>query len=197
MDEKKYEEMYEALMNFEHSAHEKNKKRVKAGMVCIIVIPIVFLILMFLTGSSRPVFLVLWIISLYGIAVYLIGIEYADHKLQENLAKMRGEEKEAEPLIGSRIENVEETLRGVRTMTLDTLFKRKDAENEEAVQELLPGEDSEAEADGVMTEEEGTGPAEAWEPETPVTEEKETDQAEADESESDTEAGDWSDEEHH
>ena len=35
---------------------------------------------LFITDSSKIIFLVLWIASLFGIAIYLIGVEYVDYK---------------------------------------------------------------------------------------------------------------------
>lgn len=129
MNEKKYEEMYNKMLEFEASTHEKNMRRIKAGIVCIFVIPLVFLILMFLTDSSKPVFLTLWIVSLYAIATYLIGVEYADYKLQKNLATFRGEDEEeveVKALIGQNLENIEETLREVRSNALAAFSSKEE-----------------------------------------------------------------------
>ena len=62
MDEEKYEQVFQAMLEFETTQHEKNGRRIKAGIRCLLIIPIVFLVLMFLTSSSKPVFLILWII---------------------------------------------------------------------------------------------------------------------------------------
>ena len=53
----------------------KYKTRVRRGFFCILVIPLIFLVLMF-SIDSRLVFLVLWIASIIGIALYLICLEY-------------------------------------------------------------------------------------------------------------------------
>lgn len=60
------------------------KKRVRIGFLLILLIPLVFLILMF-SISSKMVFLVLWIASIIGIALYLICLEYIHENLQEKL----------------------------------------------------------------------------------------------------------------
>jgi hypothetical protein len=49
-------------------------------------------VLLFLTNSSKIIFLVLWIVSLFLIAVYLIYVEYADYKIQEQLNIIEGNE---------------------------------------------------------------------------------------------------------
>ena len=113
--EKKYEQMYRAMLDYEDRAHLRNKHRIRVGLACLVFVPIAFLVLMFLTDSSKPLFLMLWIISLYGIAVYLIIVEYADHRLQEKLAQFRGEEEvEVKALIGEHMENMEDTLKTVK-----------------------------------------------------------------------------------
>ena len=43
----KYEQMYEMLVTYERKIHEKNQKRISIGLKCIIIIPLIFLILMF------------------------------------------------------------------------------------------------------------------------------------------------------
>ena len=93
----KYEKMYEKLVDYEKEIHEKNQKRIKIGLRCILVIPLIFLILLFWTDSNKVVFLILWIVSLFLLAVYLIGVEYMDYNLQEKLNELtEGENVEEE-----------------------------------------------------------------------------------------------------
>ena len=47
-------------------------------------------LLMIVPDSSKIIFLVLWIVSLFAIAVYLIGVEYVDYKLQEKMNEISG-----------------------------------------------------------------------------------------------------------
>ena len=47
-------------------------------------------LLMIVPDSSKLIFLVLWIVSLFAIAVYLIGVEYVDYKLQEKMNEISG-----------------------------------------------------------------------------------------------------------
>lgn len=71
--------------------HEQNQKRIKIGLRCIYIIPLFFLVLlMIVPDSSKLIFLVLWIVSLFAIAVYLIGVEYVDYKLQEKMNEISG-----------------------------------------------------------------------------------------------------------
>lgn len=61
----------------------KYKTRVRRGFFCILVIPLIFLVLMF-SIDSRLVFLVLWIASIIGIALYLICLEYIHDRLKRH-----------------------------------------------------------------------------------------------------------------
>ena len=64
---------------------EKNyQKKIKIGFINIIVIPLVFLILMF-SLESKLVFLILWILSIIILAVYLICVEYIHNKIQKQI----------------------------------------------------------------------------------------------------------------
>lgn len=64
-------------------AFEKNYKRmIRYGFLAIIIIPLIFLILMF-SLESKIVFLVLWIISIITISVFLIIVEFIHTKLEE------------------------------------------------------------------------------------------------------------------
>ncbi len=90
-DDKRLREMYDKLVGYEKTIHEQNQKRTKIGLRCIYIIPLFFLVLlMIVPDSSKIIFLVLWIVSLFAIAVYLIGVEYVDYKLQEKMNEISG-----------------------------------------------------------------------------------------------------------
>ncbi len=90
-DDKRLREMYDKLVGYEKTIHEQNQKRIKIGLRCIYIIPLFFLVLlMIVPDSSKIIFLVLWIVSLFAIAVYLIGVEYVAYKLQEKMNEISG-----------------------------------------------------------------------------------------------------------
>lgn len=90
-DDKRLREMYDKLVGYEKTIHEQNQKRIKIGLRCIYIIPLFFLVLlMIVPDSSKIIFLVLCIVSLFAIAVYLIGVEYVDYKLQEKMNEISG-----------------------------------------------------------------------------------------------------------
>ncbi len=109
MEEKsKYEEMYGKLVAYEQNIHLQNQKRIKIGLKCIAIIPLIFLILLFWTDSNKVIFLILWIVSLFALAIYLILVEYVDYNLQEKLNELRDEEDgTVDVLMGKQLDEVE------------------------------------------------------------------------------------------
>lgn len=108
MSNDKYRKAYNMVIEYEKEAHRKNQKRIAVGLKLIIIIPLIFLAMLFFTGSSKVVFLILWIVSLFILAAYLITVEYMDYNLMERMAKLRGENDDMEnyDLIGNdAIEN--------------------------------------------------------------------------------------------
>lgn len=83
----------EMIRNYYEKEHKRNKDRIRYGIIAMIIIPIVFLILLFAVKSSKVVFLVMWIASLFIISGYLIAIEYKDYNMSENLKDIIGEDK--------------------------------------------------------------------------------------------------------
>ena len=59
-------------------------------MRCLYIIPAIFLFLLMVMKSSKIIFLALWIISLFILAVYLIVVEYMDYNLQNHVNKLEG-----------------------------------------------------------------------------------------------------------
>lgn len=112
--EKDYEKMYDILAQYENEMHEKNQRRIRIGLRCIWLIPLVFLSLLFWTDSSKVVFLILWIASLFGIAIYLILVEYSDYKLQKKLGEISGQkDKEVQALLAPNLTGMEDKIRNV------------------------------------------------------------------------------------
>lgn len=58
---------------------------IKAGLYSIVIIPLIFLVLMF-SLDSKIIFLVLWIISLLSIAAFLIYEEFVNYRYRNLLS---------------------------------------------------------------------------------------------------------------
>lgn len=114
-DAVKYKEIYDAIIEYEKKIHIKNEKRIKIGLRCIIIILMIFLFLLFVTESSKVIFLILWIVSLFVIASYLIAVEYMDYNLQKKIKEFTGDEDaEFDGLLGDDLMQVHETLKRIK-----------------------------------------------------------------------------------
>lgn len=74
--------------------HKDNMRKLTIGFRSLLIVPTIFLALLFFTGSSKTVFLILWIVSMFIIAFYLVRIEYSDYQLQGRINKATDREGE-------------------------------------------------------------------------------------------------------
>lgn len=103
MEDKK-EIAYEGFIEFQRLLHEKNQKKIRVGLKVNILLPLVFLVISFISNGSKLVFLILWIVSLFGISFYLLYIEFTDFKMQHKMREFGlVTEDENKALIGSEV----------------------------------------------------------------------------------------------
>ncbi len=154
MDRKEdFEKLYDMMLEYEGEIHKKNQKRIKIGMKCLLIIPMIFLILLLLTQSSKLVFLILWIVSLFILAAYLIFVEYSDDKLQQKLSEISNREQaERDALIGSGIAQVEERIRTVIKDKELEVFKGQAEERQELSDDAKNGSEEAAEKEETEAE---------------------------------------------
>lgn len=98
MDEKKYSQLYQALLQEVLQFHNGNQRRIRKGMLSLLLVPLAFLVLLFLSEGSRVIFLLLWIVSMFGIAAYLIAVEYIDYEMQNKVKQITKKEVELDQL---------------------------------------------------------------------------------------------------
>lgn len=98
MDEKKYSQLYQALLQEVLQFHSGNQRRIRKGMLSLLLVPLAFLVLLFLSDGSQVIFLLLWIVSMFGIAAYLIAVEYVDYEMQNKVKKITQKEVELDQL---------------------------------------------------------------------------------------------------
>lgn len=128
----KYEAIYEKVLDYEQQLHLKNQKRIKIGLKCLWIIPLIFLFFLFWTDSNKVVFLILWIVSLFVLAAYLTVVEYMDFNLQERLRELVDEkDREVDTLIGKEFEQVENNLATMIQKIDDTLNSKAETQSEE------------------------------------------------------------------
>ena len=98
MDEKKYSQLYQALLQEVLQFHSGNQRRIRKGMLSLLLVPLAFLVLLFLSDGSRVIFLLLWIVSMFVIAAYLIAVEYVDYEMRNKVKKITQKEVELDQL---------------------------------------------------------------------------------------------------
>ena len=98
-------------------------------MRALVVVTLGLMLLMFLAEDNKVFTLILWILSMFALAAYLIGVEYMDYELQK---KLRDITQEEQTTLGQLIALPQLS----RAALLPQLLKRKDATlAEEAAQE--------------------------------------------------------------
>ena len=130
MDEKKYSQLYQALLQEVLQFHNGNQRRIRKGMLSLLLVPLAFLVLLFLSDGSRVIFLLLWIVSMFGIAAYLIAVEYIDYEMHNKVKQITKKEVELDQLtpLPSAMPQLLPLLRG------------RGQESEAAPEELAPEE---------------------------------------------------------
>ena len=131
----KYKEMYDKFINYEQNLHQQNQKRIRVGLKINIILPLFFLILSFAISEGKLVFLLLWIISLFGIATYLIYVEYSDYKMLEQVKELGVDEdalRDDVNLIGEGVQQAESNI----TEKLDYAGDLIDAEKQKIEAEI-------------------------------------------------------------
>ena len=90
---------------FAENMHTKNQHKKKICLRCMMIIPLVFMVLMFTMDIAKVVYLLLWVISLFIFCAYLIIIDYIDDKLARKLNDLNIEiqEKQADASIADSI----------------------------------------------------------------------------------------------
>lgn len=91
---KKYQQLYGRLLDEVKLLHERIKVGIRQGLKMLLIVPLLFMVVMFLTQGSKGIFLVLWIVSTFVIAAFLIALEYVDHGIQKRLEEITGMENE-------------------------------------------------------------------------------------------------------
>ena len=133
-NEIKYEELYDRFMDYQTKVHEANQKRIRLGLKVNIFFPLIFLTLCFLTDGSKLIFLILWIVSLFGIAFYLMYVEYSDDKLQRQMKAFGlggdGDMEDESSLISFGVENTEtKALRHMENVDRSIEEKKQEVQN--------------------------------------------------------------------
>lgn len=91
--DRRYEMLYEELLGKAVRLHERNKKRIKAGSIILVILPFALELMRRLTDSDKVVFLLIWVFCMFALCAYLIGLEYLDDLIKKNVKDMLDKEE--------------------------------------------------------------------------------------------------------
>lgn len=141
-----YKDVLDKFVDYEQQVHKQNQKRIQVGIKVNIFLPMIFLILSFAISSGKLIFLIMWILSLFGIAFYLIYVEYTDYKMMERMKDYGVDVMEnaslvvnsenieaAEEIVNERLDKVDERRAKIREKVRDEIDER--------IEEIKGGED--------------------------------------------------------
>lgn len=81
----RYEELYNRLLDRGLALHDNNRKRIKAGLIFLIVFTVLMILVRMITDSDRVVFMILWVVGMFVASIYLISVEYIDDSIRKTL----------------------------------------------------------------------------------------------------------------
>ena len=132
----------EKYKDYQQQLHEKNQKKIQVGLKVNILLPLIFLGLSFFVQGSKLVFLILWIVSLFGIASYLVYVEFTDYNLQEQLKEFSGQtDLEPEVLIGEKVELAEAQV-SQKMDKIDAIIDEEKQKVKEKIEKLKEEDDA-------------------------------------------------------
>ena len=113
--DRRYERLYDELLGKLVRFHERNKKRIKIGSIGLVVLPFALELIRRLTDSDKVLFLIVWIICMFALCAYLIGVEYLDYTIKNTVQEMlRKEGLDEDPVYGDLMVDQETLWKAVR-----------------------------------------------------------------------------------
>ena len=95
----KQDALYQNLQNYAEELHQKNKKRIRASGIVLLLLPVILGLVRWLTDSDKIVFLLIWVLCMFLLSAYLVSVEYLDHTLQKKLFEMTGRVEDYDGLL--------------------------------------------------------------------------------------------------
>ena len=83
--ERDYQKLYDRLLEEVGALHRANQHRIRSGLRALLAVTVGLMLLMFLADGNKVFTLMLWILSMFAVAAYLIAVEYMGYELQKKL----------------------------------------------------------------------------------------------------------------
>ena len=153
MPDSRYHQMFDRLVSEVTAIHQANQQRIHKGLWGMVIVLVLYLTLLFVTQGSKVIILLLWIMTMFALAAYLIAVEYLNHELKKKLEHITQMELDLGPTAADPVAEANlAKLRGMIAATpslVDVILRRleNDAQSAPATEESTPeGEKAVAEA---------------------------------------------------
>ena len=147
-----YEQLYSQLLERGEILHESNKKRIRRGLIMLVLLPAILGLILWITGSSKIVFLIIWILCMFALCAYLISVEYLDDSIQKTLEDVTNREAVFDGLLPHASaeelqERIKERIAERRAQRAALEFLRAKHENDRRPADKLTGEEDQRETE--------------------------------------------------
>ena len=153
LQEKHYEELFNGLLGRGKALHANNKKRIRIGLIFLAVFTVGMIVIRRITESDRASFLIIWVIGMFAISIYLIGVEYIDTTLAKTLEEFTERDAEWDVLIPdsesvmdmvqTRIDDRRDLVKGRLSERREELHDRVQSMREVTLEQVTPEKASE------------------------------------------------------
>lgn len=115
MSEHSYHKLYDRLVSEVKALYYANQIRIHKGLWALVISTVLFLTLMFITEGSKVIFLLMWIVTMFAVAAYLIAVEYVNYELKRKVEEITRHEQDfgeesADIVVRQRRQKFAETL---------------------------------------------------------------------------------------
>ena len=97
--DQRYESLYTELLDRGDQLHEANKRRIKRGLITLLILPVVLDFIRLVTDSDKVVFLIIWILIMFAMSAFLISVEYLDSAIEKTLVDVTDTEADFDGLL--------------------------------------------------------------------------------------------------
>ena len=157
MPDSRYHQMFDRLVSEVTAIHQANQQRIHKGLWGMVIVLVLYLTLLFVTQGSKVIILLLWIMTMFALAAYLIAVEFLNHELKKKLEHITQMELDLGPTAADPVAEANlAKLRGMIAATpslVDVILRRLeiDAQSAPAAEESTPeGEKAVAEAVAIV-----------------------------------------------
>lgn len=126
----RYEELYQQLLERGLDMHMHNKRRTRNGMILLLLLPVILGVMLWVTGSDKIVFLIIWVLCMFALSIYLITIEYIDDAVEKTLEEVSEREADFDELFPGT-EQLSERIVERREMIRGKIQARRSKEDEQ------------------------------------------------------------------